>query len=273
MAAYRLHAEVAASQYGKETPLPHKGRHDEEQKAYRALRGGMAPQDAFYMEEGTALESRAVNPDLAGAAQQWTTASPQIVVIDGLLNPLALERLNIFCRNSTIWQTQFEEGYLGAFPEHGFACPLLAQIAEELRQTFPAIFGSHPLLYHWAFKYDCEMKGIKVHADFAAVNVNFWITPDEANLDPDSGGLVIWDKAAPQDWDFARYNGEAAPIREFLARGGAAPIKIAYRANRAVIFHSDLFHETDAIRFKPGYENRRINITMLFGKRDNSISA
>jgi len=42
---------------------------------------------------------------------------------------------------------------------------------------------------------------------------------------------------------------------------------VPYRANRAVIFDSDLFHETDVIRFKPGYENRRINVTLLFGRR------
>jgi hypothetical protein len=34
-----------------------------------------------------------------------------------------------------------------------------------------------------------------------------------------------------------------------------------------VIFNSDLFHETGEINFRSGYENRRINITMLFGKR------
>lgn len=39
--------------------------------------------------------------------------------------------------------------------------PLLAQIAEELRAAYPAIFGSHPLLHHWAFKYDSTMAGIR----------------------------------------------------------------------------------------------------------------
>jgi hypothetical protein len=33
------------------------------------------------------------------------------------------------------------------------------------------------------FKYDSSLKGINIHADFAAVNINFWITPNEANLD------------------------------------------------------------------------------------------
>ena len=62
-----------------------------------------------------------------------------------------------------------------------------------------------------------------MHADFAAVNVNFWITPDEANLDPEHGGLVVWDVAAPQDWDCTPYNGAEAASREFLAEAGEKP--------------------------------------------------
>jgi hypothetical protein len=41
-----------------------------------------------------------------------------------------------------------------------------------------------------------------------------------------------------------------------------------HRANRAIIFDSDLFHETDRITFKEGYLNRRINITMPYGRRE-----
>ncbi len=106
-----------------------------------------------------------------------------------------------------------------------------------------------------------------MHADQAAVNVNFWIAPDEASNDPQSGGLVVWDKKAPLDWDFARYNTDEAAIRAFLAEKGAKPIVVPHRANRAVVFDSDLFHETDTIRFKDGYQNRRINVTMLYGRR------
>ena len=146
---------------------------------------------------------------------------------------------------------------------------MLAQIAEELRTVFPGIFRDHTLRYIWAFKYDSQLRGIDIHGDDAAVNVNFWITPDEANRDPQSGGLVVWDKAAPPDWDFAKMNGDLPAIREFLAAKGAQSTIIPYRANRAVIFDSDLFHETDKIDFRDGYENRRINVTMLFGKRED----
>lgn len=50
----------------------------------------------------------------------------------------------------------------------------------------------HPLKYMWAYKYHEDYTGINTHADEAAVNVNIWLTPDDANLDPTSGGLVIF---------------------------------------------------------------------------------
>jgi hypothetical protein len=37
-----------------------------------------------------------------------------------------------------------------------------------------------------------------------------------------------------------------------------------------VLFNSDLFHKTDSYRFKPGYENRRVNVTILYGDRGDA---
>ena len=35
-----------------------------------------------------------------------------------------------------------------------------------------------------------QFEGISLHADVARVNTNLWITPEDANLDHDGGGLV-----------------------------------------------------------------------------------
>jgi tetratricopeptide (TPR) repeat protein len=264
-ALFTRHAELAFDiGTSRDEPPPHKQQHDREQQSW--LGAGAAP---FTLGDGSRIAGPAVNPAnrVAEISQTWRTAQPQIVVIDDLLTAEALEKLRRFCLDSTVWRAIYEGGYLGAFPEHGFAPPLLAQIAEELRATYPVIIGDHPLLHFWAFKYDSSLRGIAKHADFAAVNVNFWITPDEANLDPEHGGLVVWDAAAPLDWDFARYNAADDDIRAFLEREKSKPVTVPYRANRAVVFDSDLFHETDTIHFKPGYENRRINVTLLFGRR------
>jgi Tetratricopeptide repeat len=277
-ASFRRHAELtygtAAQSAAAEPDPPHKTRHDREQRDYLNDRGAGSGTTAgdFHLEDGSRLDGRAVNPDASRGeiAARWRTSRPQHVVIDNLLTDAALEKLRRFCWGSTVWRKVYPAGYLGALPEHGFACPLLAQIAEELRSTYPAILGGHPLLQLWGFKYDSALSGIAVHADFAAVNVNFWITPDAANLDPDGGGMVVWDAQAPLDWDFRKYNDDPAAARDFLARAGARPVKIPHRANRAVMFDSDLFHETDRIAFKDGYLNRRINITMLYGRREQS---
>ena len=251
---------------GKAPPEP-KLRHDEEQRAWLAARGVASPL-GFRLDGGDRLPGPAVNPaNREIVARQWAASDPQIVVIDELLTPAALEGLRRFCLGSTVWRKAYRRGYLGAFQEHGFACPLLAQIAQELEEVFPTVIDGHGLVTSWAFKYDSRLDGIAIHADQAAVNVNFWITPQEANLNPESGGMVIWDKAAPEDWEITRYNGDDDAVRAFLAQAEARSITVPYRENRAVIFDSDLFHETDRIEFREGYENRRVNVTMLYGRR------
>ena len=198
-----------------------------------------------------------------------------LTYIDNFLNPQAIKALRKFLLESTIWFNVKKDGYLGAFLREGFANPLIFQIAEELRKKFPKIFKDYPINHIWAFKYDSRaknddssLKGINVHADFAAVNVNFWITPKEANLNPKSGGLIVYDVEAPKEWDFKTYNNDEQKIRKELEKSKGNTKVIPYNENRAVIFNSNLFHETDNYEFQEGYVNRRINITMLFGRRE-----
>jgi tetratricopeptide (TPR) repeat protein len=261
---------------GNEPIPPHKSRHDQEQRDYLTSIGirDDGTSDIFHLADGGQLAEPALNPgDTNGEiSERWRRSSPKIVVIDDFLTNEALDGLRRFCWGSTVWRRVYKGGYLGATPEFGFACPLLFQIADELRRMYPAVFASHPLELLWAFKYDSQLPGIGLHADFAAINVNFWITPDDANLDPKSGGLVIWDKAAPLNWNFAKYNADKTAAREFLAHAGAQSVTVPYRSNRAVIFDSNLFHETDQIVFKEGYLNRRINITLLYGLREATIN-
>jgi tetratricopeptide (TPR) repeat protein len=224
--------------------------------------------------ESRALPSGAVNPalDVSAIEARYHASRPEVMYLDGLLTDEALASLRRFCLESMIWKRDYENGYLGAFLGDGFSCPLLLQISEELRLKFPGIFQGHLLTQAWAFKYDSERTGLNIHADAAAVNVNFWVTPDEANLDSEHGGLVVWDKEAPREWNFKDYNNTAnePQVREFLVSSGAKAVTIPYRANRAVIFNSDLFHETDRFHFKDDYESRRLNITLLYGRRLNA---
>ncbi len=208
--------------------------------------------------------------DPAAIEDSYLSAAPGLVVIDDFLSPEVLKRVQRFCLASTIWSgTRYAEGRLGAFFVDGFSAPILLQIAEELRAAFPRVIGDrHPLRQMWGFKYSPSSgRQSTTHADFAAVNVNFWITPTTANLDPDTGGLVVYDLAAPLSWDFKTYNERPDIIDEYLRSNGSRAIRIPYRENRAIVFNSDLFHATEPIHFRPEYEHRRINVTMLYGDR------
>ncbi len=225
----------------------------------------------LHYSECSALPNGALNPelDVDKIEQRYVGGTPEIIYVDQLLRDEALQSLRRFCLESTIWKQDYGRGYVGAFFGEGFSSPLLLQLSEELRLKFPRIFRDHRLKQAWAYKYDSTRSGINIHADAAAVNVNFWITPDEANLDATSGGLVLWDKEAPEDWNFKDFNNpqQRDNIFEFLNTHEAHMVRVPYKANRAVIFNSDLFHETDEFHFGQNYTERRINITMLYGHR------
>jgi hypothetical protein len=224
----------------------------------------------LYRPTAEALPGGALNPrlDVGRIEADYLNNGRGIASFDGLLSAEALTRLLAFSREATVWfHCRYGNGYLGAFFDDGFCCPLLVQIAEELRQALPRIFGRHPLQRLWAFKYDSRPGGIPLHADAAAVNVNFWLTPDSANRDPEGGGLIVWDKRAPADCDFGRFVKDESAIRSALQENGARTVAVPYRQNRCVMFNSDLYHETAPLDFREGYEKRRINVTMLYGKR------
>jgi tetratricopeptide (TPR) repeat protein len=190
------------------------------------------------------------------------------VYFDDLLTPAALRRLKKYLLESTIWHDFSHIGsFVAAYVEDGLASPLLLQVADELRGAFPEILGPHPLSQAWAFKGLDGAAAIEAHADDAAVNVNFWVTPDAANLDPGSGGLAVCRVPPPSDWLLSGYHADKDEVAAFLKEHDGDTLMVPYRENRAVMFSSRLFHRSDAPHFAPGYENRRINVTLLFGHR------
>lgn len=192
------------------------------------------------------------------------------IAVDDALTPEAFAQLRSLLLESTVFfETKMPEvfgGYVGAIIEDGLhARPFLA-LAKALTEAMPETFAGHPLTYCWCYKYDSDYDGIKVHADEAAVNVNLWLTPDDANLDPASGGLVVYTAKPDAAENGYAYNARGEEYsKDLLEASGYANVTVPYRANRIVIFDSALYHKTDTFHFKKGYENRRINLTLLFG--------
>ena len=189
---------------------------------------------------------------------------------DDLLTPPALTRLKRYLLESTIWH-DFSHigGFVASYLEDGLACPLLLQIADEIRTTFPELLAQHPLSQAWAFKGREAKAAVEAHADDAAISINFWVTPDQANLNPDGSGLVVCRAPPPQAWEMKDYNADKDEIAAFLEQHASDNLIVPYRENRAALFESRLFHRSDAPEFAAGYENHRINLTLLFGRAGN----
>lgn len=206
--------------------------------------------------------------DVKTIQDNYFSSEPQIIYFDDFLNEEALEEIRKFCLLSTIWhEYDRKRGYIASYMSNGFNFDLIYRLAEELPKKFPLIFKNYTLRNVWAFKYMDNSEGVLIHADEAVINVNFWITPDTSNLDKNSGGMIVYNTEAPKNWNFNQYNTNTDYINSYVDNYKSKSNKINYKQNRAIIFNSSLFHKTDGFIFKNGYENHRINITLLFGKK------
>jgi hypothetical protein len=210
--------------------------------------------------------SQVLNPALDWREIGRAYAAGNVACIDGLLTPEALGQLQRFSLGSTVWRHAYRHGYIGAFPETGFFNGLLLQLAAELKEALPEILDNHHLGYWWSFVSQHGRPGTDIHGDQSDVSINFWITPDAANQEPNSGGLDMWNVEAPRDWSFDDYNTGASKVHDFLKQSGGTVTSYGYAENRALLFKGTLFHRTAPLRFADGFENRRRNITMLFGR-------
>jgi tetratricopeptide (TPR) repeat protein len=213
----------------------------------------------------------AVNKQLNSDAltRQFKADQTGVVFFDHLLTPQALANLRRYLLESTIWHDfSHIRGFVASYLEDGLACPLLLQVVHELRIAFLELLGDAALTQAWAFKGLESDAAIDIHADDAAVSVNFWVTPTAANLDPDHGGLVVCRVPPPPEWKVIDYGRDRGRVVAFLEQHPGERLTVPYRENRAVLFDSRLFHYSDAPKFAQGYENHRINVTLLFGRHD-----
>ena len=244
----------------------------------QAARLGGALARIAHFADAPRLTGPALNPavNFAAIERDYLSGDPPAVHFDDFLTPEALAGLRRFCRDSTIYFGSDPAGFVSATMAGGFNCSLMYQVAEELKTALPSVLGPHHLSNMWSYRHRAAGGGVLAHTDLAAVTFNFWITPDSANLDPESGGLVLYAKEEPLEWDWMRINRQKslpevqARIEAFLE--DAPEIVIPHRSNRAVMFHSNLFHRSDHFAFADDFESRRINISLLFGRRQHDLS-
>jgi len=216
----------------------------------------------------------ALNPDLDAQAIESAFHSGRLgfTQFDNLLNGKALAALQRYCLEPSIWFEMKFHSEVGSSLCNGFCCPLLLQIAGEIRAAFPSVFGEHLFTTCWTYKYFQDESDGHIHADNGAASLNLWITPDESNLATDAGGLVLWNKAVPDEYFDATGEEMMHMSQALIAEPDAEPDYVSYASNRAMMFRSNVLHKTHRLKFRDAYLHRRVSITFLYGKPGKSMT-
>lgn len=138
----------------------------------------------YHVRIPSAVVGDAVNKGLQGSQQGATT------VYDSVLTLEALEEILAYCRESHIFHIA-KNGFVMGNADGGFGSDALLRIAAELRTSLPDTLGQHALRGMMVHKHASQWESSDVRAEEAALVVVMWITPDAANRDASSGGLVV----------------------------------------------------------------------------------
>ena len=135
----------------------------------------------------------------------------------------------------------------------------IIEIDNHLQRLLPDIFKDYKYQNHWAIMNNQNTEGI-IHADSADLVLSMWLTPDKYNLNPESGGLILYDVRKP-----SRYV-ENFDAKDFLARNTKGDkVKIPYKCNRATLFNPLTIHSSDKVNFSNDRgSNHRINLSISY---------
>jgi hypothetical protein len=95
------------------------------------------------------------------------------------------------------------------------------------------------------------------------------MTPDEYNLEPKSGGMILYDVKRTDSMMVHEFNAAPYCVDYFKSKTRGGSVVIPYRCNRTVIFDSRTFHASDRLNFKnTSSETARMNLGLSFDYPD-----
>jgi hypothetical protein len=199
------------------------------------------------------------NHNWSDISEKLTTG--QIVVIDNFFSEYFLNILF----NRMIHEKKFNDDYFDyKANDYTLEDNVTAKIVSELNTC--NLF-KNKFQRAWSFVYNNEAKGVGLHSDPSNFNINVWVTPDKSMKDTKKNGLIIYKLKPLIGWNREQWNGNQDNCIDNLINFNKPEfLTIPYKCNRAIIFDGMFFHETNDVSVLPGFDNRRVSYTMLFGK-------
>ena len=203
--------------------------------------------------------------------QDWDDISKlylqeKIVVVDNFLEPRFIDILRKYTLITNI-RDDFYPDYCATnfFRKQGSLWfKLLSNIVDECKSDIP-LLKDYKSERAWSFIYSNTSNGVNIHTDPASITLNLWVTPDECMYDKQGlNGMEIWKVSRPSSWSPEEYTGNSQLASKIIEDKKTTSTIIPYKHNRLVIFDSSLFHRSQPVLSKPGYQNKRINYTFLF---------
>jgi hypothetical protein len=163
------------------------------------------------------------------------------------------------------WAWRYKNWTNGYLHNYEIGTGALDAVAHRLSAPLSEAAG-RPLrrVTQWAILAHAD-RGLIPHADNGTFVVNFWLTPDEYNLDPESGGMVLFDVRRPEMVMSPRFQITPDSDEYVLSRTRGGRLEVPYRCNRAIIFDATVFHASLPISFAShGAFSKRLNVSMVF---------
>ena len=149
------------------------------------------------------------------------------MVIDNLLSPIVLEKVRDYLMMSTFYydvKTPRYGRYVGSYMNDGLHDKLVMAVAFELHKATPRVTKGHAIKALLTYKTSLPRLPRELQISQQAFTLMrtmllsvsiFGLHPaNDANLDPTSGGLVVFTAKPPNHWDSSSFNSNWEYVEE-----------------------------------------------------------
>ncbi len=204
-----------------------------------------------------------ISLDVRGESLDPLSGDIDCTIIDDFLDITQCRELHKNLLNNQMWRKKnpISKHLYNSQPKSAFVEIILASVDSAMRKR--AGDGIN-LIDYWALLYSKNSDG-NTHADFGQLTLTYWLTPEEYNLDSDTGGLLIYDVKRAKDLRASEYLTAGQASEKYVLERTRRHVIVPYRCNRAVLFDSSHYHKTHSPNFDIAHpEGMRMNLTFSY---------